>query len=109
MAIDAATRDSLELCRSVSGSIAGSLLGEIDRCQTAAGRRLLASDISAPLTDKGQIEATARSGRLAPRQRAAPRPHALRAQGDARLRARARAGSPPDAEARATSPSCATA
>ena len=56
MAIDAATRDSLELCRSVSGSIAGSLLGEIDRCQTAAGRRLLASDISAPLTDKGQIE-----------------------------------------------------
>ncbi len=56
MAIDAATRDSLELCRSVSGSIAGSLLGEIDRCQTAAGRRLLASDISAPLTDKGRIE-----------------------------------------------------
>ena len=56
MAIDAATRDSLELCRSVSGSTAGSLLGEIDRCQTAAGRRLLASDISAPLTDKGQIE-----------------------------------------------------
>jgi DNA mismatch repair protein MutS len=56
MAIDAATRDSLELCRSVSGSVAGSLLGEIDRCQTAAGRRLLASDISAPLTDKAQIE-----------------------------------------------------
>jgi len=56
MAIDAATRDSLELCRSISGSVAGSLLGEIDRCQTAAGRRLLASDISAPLTDKGAIE-----------------------------------------------------
>ena len=56
MAIDAATRDSLELCRSVTGSIAGSLLGEIDRCQTAAGRRLLASDVSAPLTDKSQIE-----------------------------------------------------
>ncbi|HKH27498.1 MAG TPA: DNA mismatch repair protein MutS, partial [Sphingomicrobium sp.] len=56
MAIDAATRDSLELCRSVSGSVAGSLLGEIDRCQTAAGRRLLASDVSAPLTNKGQIE-----------------------------------------------------
>ena len=34
----ATTRDSLELCRSVSGSIAGSLLGEIDRCQSAAGR-----------------------------------------------------------------------
>ena len=56
MAIDAATRDSLELCRSVGGSVAGSLLGDIDRCQTAAGSRLLASDISAPLTDKGSIE-----------------------------------------------------
>jgi DNA mismatch repair protein MutS len=56
MAIDAATRDSLELCRSVSGSVAGSLLGEIDRCQTAAGRRLLASDLSAPLTDRTLIE-----------------------------------------------------
>ncbi|HET6941379.1 MAG TPA: DNA mismatch repair protein MutS, partial [Sphingomicrobium sp.] len=56
MAIDAATRDSLELCRSVSGSVAGSLIGEVDRCQTAAGRRLLAADISAPLTDKGEIE-----------------------------------------------------
>src|SRR3954447_4885887 len=57
MAIDAATRESLELTRSVTGSIAGSLLGEIDRCQTAAGRRLLAEDISAPLTDKPGIEA----------------------------------------------------
>ena len=38
MAIDAATRDSLELTRSVGGGVAGSLLGEIDRCQTAAGR-----------------------------------------------------------------------
>jgi DNA mismatch repair protein MutS len=56
MAIDSATRESLELCRSVSGSVAGSLLGEIDRCQTAAGRRLLAGDISAPLTDKAGIE-----------------------------------------------------
>jgi DNA mismatch repair protein MutS len=56
MAIDAATRESLELTRSVSGSVAGSLLGEIDRCQTAAGRRQLAADISAPLTDKGAIE-----------------------------------------------------
>ena len=51
MAIDAATRDSLELTRSVSGTVAGSLLGEIDRCQSAAGRRLLAEDIAAPLTD----------------------------------------------------------
>jgi DNA mismatch repair protein MutS len=57
MAIDVATRDSLELTRSITGSIAGSLLGEIDRCQTAAGRRLLAENISAPLTDKPAIEA----------------------------------------------------
>jgi DNA mismatch repair protein MutS len=57
MAIDAATRDSLELARSVGGSVSGSLLGEIDRCQTAAGRRLLCEDISAPLTNKPAIEA----------------------------------------------------
>ena len=57
MAIDAATRDSLELTRSVSGTVAGSLLGEIDRCQTAGGRRLLCEDVSAPLTDKSAIEA----------------------------------------------------
>ena len=57
IAIDAATRESLELTRSVSGSVAGSLLGEIDRCHTAAGRRLLAEDISAPLTERAPIEA----------------------------------------------------
>ena len=57
VAIDTATRDSLELCRSVSGTVAGSLLGEIDRCQTAPGRRLLAEDISAPLSDRALIEA----------------------------------------------------
>ena len=56
MAIDAASRDSLELTRSVGGSLVGSLLGEIDRCQTAAGRRLLAEDISAPLTARPEIE-----------------------------------------------------
>jgi len=57
MAIDAASRDSLELTRSVGGTVAGSLLGEIDRCQTAAGRRLLAEDVAAPLTDIAAIEA----------------------------------------------------
>jgi DNA mismatch repair protein MutS len=57
MAIDAATRDSLELTRAISGTVAGSLLGEIDRCQTAAGRRLLCEDVSAPLTDRSVIEA----------------------------------------------------
>ncbi len=57
MAIDAATRDSLEICRTQTGSIAGSLLGVIDRCTTAPGRRLLAADLSAPLTDARAIEA----------------------------------------------------
>src|SRR4051812_4053796 len=41
-ATDAASRDSLELTRSVGGPPAGSLLADIDRCHTAAGRRLLA-------------------------------------------------------------------
>src|SRR5437868_7813108 len=56
MAIDAASRDSLELTRSITGTVAGSLLGEIDRCQTAGGRRLLAEDIAAPLTQRRAIE-----------------------------------------------------
>ncbi|HEX8839875.1 MAG TPA: DNA mismatch repair protein MutS, partial [Sphingomicrobium sp.] len=56
MAIDSASRESLELTRSTSGSIAGSLLGEIDRCQTAGGRRLLCEDIAAPLVEKSAIE-----------------------------------------------------
>src|SRR5690349_16303806 len=56
MAIDAATRDSLELTRAISGTVAGSLLGKIDRCQTAAGRRLLCEDVAAPLTDQRAIE-----------------------------------------------------
>jgi DNA mismatch repair protein MutS len=54
--IDTATRESLELVRSASGTPAGSLLAEIDRCSTAGGRRLLAEDLSAPLTHKAAIE-----------------------------------------------------
>ena len=56
MAIDLATRDSLELTRSIAGGPSGSLLGEVDRCQTAAGRRRLCEDIAAPLTDRVRIE-----------------------------------------------------
>jgi len=56
MAIDGASRESLELTRSINGSVAGSLLGEIDRCQTAGGRRLLAEDVAAPLIDRSAIE-----------------------------------------------------
>ena len=56
MAIDAASRESLELTRSATGSVAGSLLAEIDRCQSAAGRRLLGEDLAAPLTERRAIE-----------------------------------------------------
>jgi DNA mismatch repair protein MutS len=57
MAIDSATRDSLEICRTATGSVTGSLLGEVDRCSTSAGRRLLAADLAAPLLDRSTIEA----------------------------------------------------
>ena len=57
MMIDAATRDSLELTRTTSGSRAGSLLDVIDRTVTGAGARLLAADIGAPLLDRAGIEA----------------------------------------------------
>ncbi len=56
MQIDSATRESLELTRCAQGAVQGSLLGEIDRCVSAGGRRLLAGDISAPLTGKLEIE-----------------------------------------------------
>jgi len=57
MAIDAATRESLELTRTQSGERKGSLLDAIDRTVTGAGARLLAADISAPLNEAGAIEA----------------------------------------------------
>lgn len=60
MAIDAATRESLELTRTAAGARAGSLLAEVDRTVTGAGARLLAGDIAAPLMDRAAIE-----GRLA--------------------------------------------
>jgi DNA mismatch repair protein MutS len=42
MAIDAATRASLEICRTAEGAVAGSLLGEVDRCVTRGRRACLA-------------------------------------------------------------------
>ena len=57
MMIDAATRESLELSVSASGTRAGSLLGALDRTVTGAGARLLAADIGAPLLDRPGIEA----------------------------------------------------
>ncbi len=57
MAIDAATRESLELVQAVGGGRKGSLLDTIDRTVTGAGARLLARDLSAPLTDRAAIDA----------------------------------------------------
>eukprot|EP01037_Dinobryon_pediforme_P020700 gene20700-21387_t len=57
MAIDAATRESLELTQTTGGARKGSLLDAVDRTVTAAGARLLAADIGAPLMDRGRIEA----------------------------------------------------
>ena len=57
LAMDEATRASLEITESQQGGRAGSLIGAVDRCVTAAGARQLAQDLSAPLTDAGAIEA----------------------------------------------------
>ena len=57
MAIDAATRRNLELTEALSGGRAGSLLATIDRTVTGAGARLLATRLSAPLTDTAAIAA----------------------------------------------------
>lgn len=56
MAMDEATRASLEVVASAQGGRAGSLLAAIDRCATGAGARLLADDLSAPLADRAAIE-----------------------------------------------------
>lgn len=56
--IDAATRRSLELTRTIrSGSREGSLLAVIDQTVTAMGARLLSNWLSAPLTDAAGIAA----------------------------------------------------
>lgn len=57
MAIDRATRDSLEIVAAQRGGRTGSLLHETDRTVTGAGARMLAADLSAPLMDRPMIEA----------------------------------------------------
>ena len=57
MAIDQATRANLELMRTLAGERRGSLLEAIDQTVTAAGSRLLAQRLSAPLTDPKAINA----------------------------------------------------
>ena len=51
MAIDPATRANLELTRTLAGERRGSLLDAIDCTVTAAGSRLLAQRLAAPLTE----------------------------------------------------------
>ena len=55
MAMDEATRASLEVTVASGGGRRGSLLEAVDRCVTGAGARLLADDLSAPLTDLAAI------------------------------------------------------
>ncbi len=55
MAIDPATRANLELTRTLSGERRGSLLDAIDCTVTAAGSRLFAQRLAAPLTDSSAI------------------------------------------------------
>ncbi|MEO8724022.1 MAG: DNA mismatch repair protein MutS, partial [Sphingobium sp.] len=57
LAIDAATRESLEIVQTMSGQRAGSLLHAVDRTVTGAGARLLGADLSSPLCDRAEIEA----------------------------------------------------
>jgi DNA mismatch repair protein MutS len=56
LAIDQATRSNLELLRTLGGERRGSLLAAIDRTVTAAGSRLLAQRLAAPLTDAGEVK-----------------------------------------------------
>ncbi|WP_324829127.1 DNA mismatch repair protein MutS [Qipengyuania zhejiangensis] len=56
LAMDAATRASLEILTSQGGGREGSLIACVDRCVTGAGARQLAEDLSAPLADRGAIE-----------------------------------------------------
>jgi DNA mismatch repair protein MutS len=55
LAMDEATRASLEILSAQSGGRGGSLIEAIDRCVTGAGARLLAEDLSAPLTNAAAI------------------------------------------------------
>jgi DNA mismatch repair protein MutS len=57
LAMDEATRASLEILQSSQGGRRGSLVEAVDRCVTGAGARQLAEDLSAPLTDIAAINA----------------------------------------------------
>ncbi|WP_232366826.1 DNA mismatch repair protein MutS [Alteripontixanthobacter muriae] len=56
LAMDEATRASLEIVQTQDGRREGSLLAAIDRCVTGAGARQLAEDLAAPLLARDAIE-----------------------------------------------------
>ena len=88
LAIDAATRANLELMRTLGGEQRGSVLSAIDRTVTAAGFRLLAGRLSAPLTDPAAICAPARCHRRNAGERDTAQRIASAARGRAGLGAR---------------------
>ena len=57
MAIDPATRASLEIDRTQKGKKSGSLLSVIDKTVTGPGARLLADHLARPLVDVASINA----------------------------------------------------
>ncbi|MEL6663794.1 MAG: DNA mismatch repair protein MutS, partial [Pseudomonadota bacterium] len=57
LAIDPATRASLELAKTLTGERTGSLIDTVDRTCTAGGARVLAERISRPLVDRQAISA----------------------------------------------------
>ncbi|MGH6787131.1 MAG: DNA mismatch repair protein MutS [Novosphingobium sp.] len=57
LAMDEATRGSLEVLEASQGGRRGSLIEAVDRCVTGSGARQLAEDLSAPLTQRAEIEA----------------------------------------------------
>ncbi len=87
--IDQATRANLELVRTLSGERTGSLLAAIDRTVTAAGSRLLAQRLAAPLTDPAAIGARHDAVAFFVDDASRPRRNARAAQGSARPRPRA--------------------
>ena len=78
MEIDAATRRSLELTRTLEGERKGSLLGCIDRTATCAGARMLQARLSAPSTELAVING--RLDAIAAFVARAPLRHELRTQ-----------------------------
>src|SRR6195256_5784899 len=63
LSIDQATRTNLELVRTLGGDRRGSLLAAIDRTVTAAGSRLLAQRLAAPLTHPQAVSSPAHAAR----------------------------------------------